>query len=361
MSRKPVSLSLRGGTHTLTDESCVRTSRHYRWSLAHTQTRDVLTADTWDCVKLDCMTKPRSYYVDSEHARYYHITSRCVRRAWLMGEDPLTGADHEFRKTILLHRIKHLSRFFAVEIMGYALMSNHFHLVVRYDPKQADTWSDEEVARRWCAAFNRKPLNCLEEAAAVPEEFDNRQTVLYHAMLLQPKEIERRRKALGSISRFMQHLKQPFAVWTNREEGCRGHFFEARFYSGALLNEEDLLACMAYVDLNPVEAGIAHNLRQAENTSIHERLLAHRFDASDLEEYLAALWQDEDSDPPPEGEAPRTLRCTVREYAVQLNDAIVYLCHPNAEYPTKVSSWMARLLNRKRQRRSSAAPFFDYT
>ncbi len=277
-----------------------------------------------------------------------------------MGKDPLTGVDHEFRKTILLHRIKHLSRFFAVEIMGYALMSNHFHLVVRYDPKQAKAWSDEEVAQRWCAAFNRKPLNWLEDAAATPEEFDSRQTLLYHAMLLQPAEIERCRRALGCISRFMQHLKQPFSMWANREEGCRGHFFEARFYSGALLNEEDLLACMAYVDLNPVEAGMARHLRQAENTSIHERLLAHRFDASDLQEYLAPLWQEEDAHAALEDDVPRKLRCTLHEYALQLNEAIAYLCHPNAEYPEKVSSWMARLLNRERVQRVAPVAFFDY-
>ena len=61
---------------------------------------------------------------------------------------------------------------------------------------------------------------------------------------------------LGSLSAFMQHLKQPIARRANIEDGVTGHFFEKRFYSGALLDEEALLTAMAYVDLNPVRAGI---------------------------------------------------------------------------------------------------------
>lgn len=70
----------------------------------------------------------------------------------------------------------------------------------------------------------------------------------------------------------MKHLKQPIAYRTNKEDYCTGHFFEQRFYSGALLSEKALLACMAYVDLNPVRAKIAKSIKQCANTSMAIRL-----------------------------------------------------------------------------------------
>ncbi len=52
----------------------------------------------------------------------------------------------------------------------------------------------------------------------------------------------------------MKHLKQPIFYQANREDKCSGHFFEGRFYSGALLDENAVTAAMAYVDLNPIRA-----------------------------------------------------------------------------------------------------------
>ncbi len=299
------------------------------------------------------MTKPRSYYVDPHHTRYYHVTSRCVRRAWLLGRDPNTGKNYDHRRTVLLNHLKHLTRFFAVDVMGYAIMSNHFHLVLRYDPRACLRWDDEDVARRWCATFNGQPLeNRLQETERV-EDFTVAQALRYHQLLLHPDRLHRCRMALGSLSRFMQHLKQPFAVWANHEDNCSGHFFETRFYAGVLLDQTDLLACMAYVDLNPVEAGMARALRQAEHTSVHERLREQRFDATALDAYLAPLWSTT-------GPAAEALACTFGEYLTQLNLAVVYLTHPAAELPEKLAGWMARLLNRERRRRQIPAAFYDY-
>lgn len=300
------------------------------------------------------MTKPRSHYVDPNTTRFYHITSRCVRRAFLLGKDPLTGINHDSRKAVFLKRLKHLCRFFSVDVMGYAIMSNHFHLVIRYNPTASNTWSDEEVARRWCAVFHGQSLDAAMETAETVESFDVNQAIRYHELLLNPEQIDRCRGTLGSLSRFMQHLKQPFSVWANRQDNCKGHFFETRFYSGALLDANDLLSCMAYVDLNPVEAGMAKSLREAENTSIHERLYGERFESERLEAYLAPQWQDD-----PDA-AEIQLSVTVHDYARQLNLAIVYLELPEAEFPTQMKSWMARLLNRERHTRRQSSAFFDY-
>ena len=74
------------------------------------------------------MATPRHKLVDEEHAACYHVTSRCVRRAWLCGYDPFTRRNYSYRRLWLVERMKRLARCFAVEIFGYAVMSNHFHL-----------------------------------------------------------------------------------------------------------------------------------------------------------------------------------------------------------------------------------------
>ncbi len=304
------------------------------------------------------MTKPRSHYVDAEIARYYHVTSRCVQRAWLFGKDPLTGKNHNHRKPVFLNRMHDLAQFFAVEIMGYAVMSNHFHIVLHYDPLEHRRWSDEDVALRWVAARCAKAITGERVRPLMLDELDLEQRVLYHALLLDPMRLQKCRRILGSLSCYMQYLKQPFAAWANGGAKCTGHFFEQRFYSGVLLTEEDLLTCMAYVDLNPVEAGIAASLKEAENTSIHERLEKARVNPDHLEAYLSSL-EEQEAGVPSTSTQPKPLAVTLRKYAEQLGLAVDYLTHPGAEFPNRVTTWMARILNRKKRKRATAA-FYDY-
>ncbi len=91
-------------------------------------------------------------------------------------------------------------------------------------------------------------------------------------LLANPRELCRRRKQLGSLSEFMKKLKWPVAWKANREDKQDGHFFEQRFYSGALLSQKAVLAAMAYVDLNPVRAKITRRLEDCQHTSIQERM-----------------------------------------------------------------------------------------
>ena len=210
------------------------------------------------------MATPRSKLVDDAVALGYHLVSSCVRRAWLCGHDQRTGMDYSHRKRWLVERMLALARCFAVEIDAYAVMSNHFHLVVHYDPKACESWSDAEVATRWVEAF--PPT----ERGAVVEE---RKAEARELLVGDPDRLARARRTLGSLSCFMQHLKQPIARRANEEDDCKGHFFEQRFYSGALLSEEAVLAAMAYVDLNPVRAKLARRLAQCHHTSISARLL----------------------------------------------------------------------------------------
>ena len=212
------------------------------------------------------MATPRSRLVDDQVPLHYHIVSRCVRRSWLCGRDRFSGKNYDHRKQWLKSRLFRLAKCFAIEIDAFVIMSNHFHLVLYFDPLACNAWSDSEVADRWSEAFPprqvRKNVGNLELQKQQQRE----------NLLKSPERLAAARRCLGSLSSFMKHLKQPIAWRANREDNCTGHFFEGRFYSGALLSEEAVLAAMAYVDLNPVRAKIATSIEQCRDSSITTRL-----------------------------------------------------------------------------------------
>jgi REP element-mobilizing transposase RayT len=226
------------------------------------------------------MTTPRSLLVDPVNAFYYHIVSRCVRRGWLCDIDPLTGTDYSHRKKWLEERLLHLAQYFAVEVDAFSIMANHFHLVLFFDPTANQHWSDEEVAFRWVEAF---------PPAHKDEVLEDLKPLRREQLLGNKDLLKDRRKKLGCLSTFMKHLKQPIALRANREDGCKGHFFEQRFYSGALLSEQAVLASMAYVDLNPVRAKIARSLEECMHTSIATRLQLIENSAEALESFIEPL------------------------------------------------------------------------
>ena len=208
------------------------------------------------------MTQPRSTLVSLDATPYYHCLSRCVRRAWLCGQDALTGRRFDHRKRWLVERFKFLSEIFAIDIAAYAVMSNHYHLVVHIDAARAASWSPEDVVKRWTRLYRGPHLaqrylqGTLSEAAS---------------QQLQPF-ITLWRNHLFSLSRFMSCLNYPIARRANQEDGCTGRFWQGRFDSQALLDDTALLSCMAYVDLNPVRAGMVNQLEDAEFTSIQARI-----------------------------------------------------------------------------------------
>jgi REP element-mobilizing transposase RayT len=194
---------------------------------------------------------------------YYHITSRCVRRAFLCGVDHYSGQSYEHRRQWVVDRVRLLSSLFAIDVCAYAVMSNHYHLVLKLCPGQLDNQSDEQIMDRWCALF-KGPLLIQRyrsgEALSTPE----RATVGDIVNVWRDK--------LASISWFMRCLNQPIARQANLEDKCTGKFWESRFTSHALKTEEALLSCMAYVDLNPVRAGTATSPETSNYTSIQERI-----------------------------------------------------------------------------------------
>jgi len=209
------------------------------------------------------MTRPRKALISLADTPYYHITSRCVRRAYLCGVDHYSGQNYEHRRQWVVDRMRLLSSLFAIDVCAYAVMSNHYHLILKICPDQLKSLSDDDIMDRWCALF-KGPLLIQRYRAGEDLKSFERTTV--------SDIVNVWRKKLASISWFMRCLNQPIARQANLEDKCTGKFWESRFTSQALKSEEALLSCMAYVDLNPVRAGLADTPEESSHTSIRERL-----------------------------------------------------------------------------------------
>ena len=96
------------------------------------------------------MTQARKVVVVADEVGVYHCISRCVRRAFLCGEDVYSGQNYEHRRAWVCDRVQCLSALFGIEVFAYSVMSNHLHLVLRNRPDRVSQWSDREVAERWC-------------------------------------------------------------------------------------------------------------------------------------------------------------------------------------------------------------------
>ncbi len=211
------------------------------------------------------MPQPRREQIDLAVTPYYHCVSRCVRRAFLCGKDPLSGRNYDHRKGWIVSRLKTLGEVFAVDIAAYAVMANHVHLVLRIAAERAGGWSEAEVADRWTKLFRGHEVVSAYVAGEMLSEAE---------VAVARRVIGGWRERLQDLSWFMRCLNEPVARWANREDGCTGRFWEGRFKSQALLDEAALLACMAYVDLNPVRAGLSETPEGSDFTSIQQRLRA---------------------------------------------------------------------------------------
>lgn len=205
------------------------------------------------------MTYPRSTLVPPGAPGVFHCVSRCVRRALLCGEDSYTGRSFEHRRQWVEDRLREIGEIFAVSIWGFAVMSNHLHVVVQTLPEVASAWSDLEVAERWVRLFPR-PDQAPGLRATILAGHADRIAVL--------------RGRLADLSWFMRVLSEPIARQANKEDICKGRFWEGRFKCQALLDDAAVIAAMTYVDLNPVRAGICDTLEASHHTSARQRLTA---------------------------------------------------------------------------------------
>ncbi len=212
------------------------------------------------------MTIARKNLIDPASTPYYHCMARCVRRAFLCGKDKFSGKNYEHRRQWVVDRLKELSSIFALEICAYAVMSNHYHVVLHINKKQAKSWETKEILYRWTQLFSGPYLVQRYLAG----------DVLGRAELLHVEEYAAEyRSRLMDISWFMRCLNEHLARLANKEDNCKGRFWEGRYKSQALLDEAALLTCMAYVDLNPIRAKTAATPETSKYTSIKDRVEAY--------------------------------------------------------------------------------------
>ena len=164
-----------------------------------------------------------------------------------------------------MQRLRLLSEIFAIDLCAYAVMSNHYHLVLHVDRQRAAQWSKEEVVQRWIRLFSRPPII---------ERWQNG-VITTTERAIAEERIECWRQRLIDVSWYMRTLNEHLARRANAEDECTGRFWEGRFKSQALLDEAGLLTAMVYVDLNPVRAGAAATPEDSEFTSIYARIQQH--------------------------------------------------------------------------------------
>jgi REP element-mobilizing transposase RayT len=203
------------------------------------------------------MTIARKRILDPRQRTWVHCTSRCVRRAFLC------SGKHEHRRQWLEDRLAALVACFAAEVAAYAVMGNHLHVIVRMDPALPKQWQPIEVARRWLTIYPKKYLSDGTPQAPTEAEIATAANDW--------QRVDAWRKRLGELGWFMKALKEPFARRANREDDCTGTFWEGRFHSVPLLDQAALVACMAYVDLNPVRAKLATTPETSAFTSVRRR------------------------------------------------------------------------------------------
>src|SRR6185436_21020168 len=206
----------------------------------------------------------RADLVDPAEVAVFHCINRCVRRCFLCGQDPLTGRNFEHRKAWLEERLKFLASQFGIDVLGFAILSNHFHLILRTRPDVVATWSDREVATRWLRLCpgRKTPEGEPEEPSAAE----------LNMICNVPQRLAEIRSRLSSISWLMRMVAEPLARRANFEENSAGRFWQGRFRAVKLCDESAVLACAAYVDLNPIRADLAETIEGSDYTSVQRRI-----------------------------------------------------------------------------------------
>ncbi len=176
------------------------------------------------------------WFTDAEHSSY-HVISRTSRGEFLL--------DSEGKEYFMQLMFK-LSKAFFVDITSFAIMSNHFHVLLSNRRDEAQSATKKELFGRYKDAFgdNAEP----PEGSFIKNSFE----IDYD----DDGGVERLRKRLGSVSRFVQELKQGFSKWYNNKYECKGAFWGDRFKGIAISKGDAELICSAYIDLNSVRAGI---------------------------------------------------------------------------------------------------------
>ncbi|SBT18846.1 hypothetical protein MGA5115_03007 [Marinomonas gallaica] len=140
-------------------------------------------------------------------------------------------------------------------------MSNHTHLVLFIDGETAKNWTADEVLQRW---------HSIHKGTMITQQYMLQGQVPDYLQPLLDATVESYRQRLMDISWFLRELNENIARQANFEDQCTGRFWEGRFKSQAILDEAALMACMVYVDLNPVRSKMTDTPERPDQTSIRK-------------------------------------------------------------------------------------------
>jgi len=225
----------------------------------------------------------RAEIFDPSEIAVVHLIGKTVRSCFLMGFDERSSRNFDHRKRWIEDKLKILAANFGIDLLAFSCMSNHFHLLLRSRPDVVATWDDTQVAQRWWQLCPTRKVK-LEingewvKVPATPTEFD------LNAIRNDPVRLAEIRLRLSDFSWWMRLLCQYIAMRANAEEGeGLGRFWQGRYKAVRILDEESLLACAAYVDLNPIRAALAETLELSNYTSVQRRVQALKATASKAE------------------------------------------------------------------------------
>ena len=206
----------------------------------------------------------RGKSMDPTKVQVFHITQRCVRRAFLCGDDAVSGKSYDHRKQWIRDQLEFLASIFGIDVLTYTVMSNHIHHVLRSRPDVVADWNNQEVVERYWRLHPQRKSK--DGSAADPTDTE------LNIWLNDAVKMQLLRRRLSDISWFMSRLSQTIALKANFEDKCSGRFWEGRFKSQALLDESSILACAMYVDLNPIRAAMAQIPETSDFTGAKDRL-----------------------------------------------------------------------------------------
>jgi len=159
----------------------------------------------------------RGEVLDPDQVQIAHVYNRTVRHCFLMGDDPVWGKNFDHRKVWIEDYLREFAGVCGIDLLGFAILSNHFHLILR--------------------------------------------------------------SRLSNISCWMRLLCQRVAQRAKREDEEIGDFFQSRYKAVLLLDEAALVACAAYIDPNPIRAAMAETIEASDHTSFQRRIEAMREEA----------------------------------------------------------------------------------
>lgn len=222
----------------------------------------------------------RADVFDPSEMATVHVMNRVVRRCLLMGSDQFSGKNYDYRKNWIEEELERVAACMGIDLLNFAILSNHFHLILRSRPDVVKKWDDSEVVRRWlkvcpnCQCKGRPPGPATEPQIK--------------AICGDKKLVNQLRRRLSDISWWMRLVCQRIAQWANSEDKESGKFWQSRYRAVRLLDEEAILAGAAYVDLNPIRAAIAETLEGSEHTSLKRRIEALRMNLAESAQPAAA-------------------------------------------------------------------------